>query len=186
MDNHFDDAVPALLNTAETGAELAQSLMMIAVGHDASAIYIVEKCAGQDLCLMVFSGVVRVIAVAGAERLGQILNERAAKADVDHLAALADAEHWLAGISKPVEESELNLIQSAVDAAAPLVLLMKEGGIDVRSAGQNQRVVGVRVLRNLVGTGIGKAKVLHGLLVTRRVLCFIRNQNFDHIDPPSF
>ena len=88
-------------------------------------------------------------AVAGtmtgvAENLGQILVQRAAEGDVEHLRATADAQHRQSSVQRGPQQREL----PGVAVGARLIggrvrLLAVGGGVEVVTAGDHQRVQAV-------------------------------------------
>src|SRR5437763_16343123 len=71
----------------------------------------------------------------------EVLDERAAERDVDHLLAAADAEHGQPFASGLLEQAQLRVVELPVDLAEPPVrLLAVEGRVDVPPARQQQPV----------------------------------------------
>jgi len=96
----------------------------------------------------------------------QVLHERAAERNVDHLLAAADAQHRQVHVARLLEQSKLRLVQVAIDRPDLLVLLLSvKGGVDVPAAGEQQAVdVGQRrragrELDRLRARGLDRPKV---------------------------
>ena len=71
------------------------------------------------------------------EDVGQVLDQRAAPRDVEHLHATADAEDRQVSVERRVDETELGLVAGVVDTSRRgLTLGAVERGVDVSAADQ--------------------------------------------------
>src|SRR5712691_5194630 len=119
-------------------SELADRLVMQAVDAD-------PVLAGRAPKLRPGIDLDRVREVASAERTDlmsvEVLLQRAAHGDVDDLLAAADAHHRKTLLARLPKETELGVVELAVDRADLWVgLLAVESGVDVPSAWQQKTV----------------------------------------------
>ena len=108
----------------------------------------------------------------------KILNDFAAETHVDNLCPLADAQNRLSRLRKQPAEGQLRYIQRMVHISCSVHFLVKEHGINVIPARQNQCVVLLDALRHFSCIHAFCAHVLHGANVVRCVQIGNQNLNF--------
>ena len=74
-------------------------------------------------------------------KLGDVLTDLSPERYVNQLVAFAYAQNWLSGIQKSVQNFDLAAIPFRLDFPASVDFFSEQGGVNIGSAGENQRVV---------------------------------------------
>ena len=137
MGDGFYDAVVGHLDHLETGSHLVNGLVVGAVGGKISTVVLSQPTVGGG------SGHMDLVfgdPLVTAE-LGNVLDQAAAKVNVDDLMAFADAQNRLASAGKEIQDGKLFVIQFGIDAFGTIDRLTVAGWIYIGTARQDQAVV---------------------------------------------
>ncbi len=122
--------------------------------------------------------------MTGILRFGKVLNQVAAEGHIDDLAAAADSENRLVHVPEGNAERDLDTIQPDVNVPGPVPFLSEQGRVNVASAGNEQRIKFLRMIRKLVCAGdLYIVKMRESFDVVRNFFFCFRDENF-HGDAP--
>src|SRR2546430_1665033 len=134
----LDRAVLALRRLVQAGGETADGLVVEAVDPDlvlAGGVAQLGRRVDLDGVGEVAPPMVTDVVIL------EVLDERSAERDVDHLLAAADAQHRQLLVAGLAEQPELGLVEVTVDGAYLLVFLLAvEGRVDIPAARQQEPI----------------------------------------------